>query len=350
MDFSTGSINITVSIRGGYRTDRSCSRLRDMISEKDFRFSDRSRTVYGGHPPLPSGGRGGRFPHTGAIPEPSNGKRCEPNAPAPSDLAFSAALLHRPSYRLMSILTRIGIGSATIDLIPETTTVPLGGEIPASLELTGGASSQTAKDIEIALITRYKAEGAEDAEDNTFWKQYGLWEMEVEDPLVVDPDDDRTVEVPSIQVPRSAPVTMGDTTIWIQTALDISWAVDPSDVDQIEVQPNPLLRAVLDALEAHLDLRLLTIENVETQEALAPHPFVQRFRFDGGDGPFADTLDRLDVMPIQTDDEDGLTLLFRVDRLGDNPVGDKRDGRFHIEPPDAEAIARRLKEEIERRL
>jgi len=152
----------------------------------------------------------------------------------------------------MSILTRIGIGSATIDLIPETTTVRVGGQINSSLKLKGGSSAQTVKDIEIALITQYKAEGAE---GNSFWKQYGLWEMEFEEELVVHPNDDRTVDVPPIQVPLSTPVTLGDTTVWIQSALDIDWAVDPSDVDQIEVQPNALLQAVLDALEDHLDLR-----------------------------------------------------------------------------------------------
>lgn len=247
----------------------------------------------------------------------------------------------------MSILTRIGIGSATIDLIPENTTVRLGGQIESSLKLEGGSSPQTAKDIEVALITQYKAEGAE---GNTFWKQYGLWEMEFEEELVVQPGDDRTVDVPPIQVPRSAPVTMGDTTVWIQTALDIDWAVDPSDVDQIEVQPNALLQAVLDALEDHLDLRLLTVENVESSAPDSPHPFVQQFTFDGGDGPFANAFDRLVVTPIQTEEDEDLLLLFQVDRLGDNPVGDKRDGRLRIEAADPGAIADRIYDAVERRL
>ena len=247
----------------------------------------------------------------------------------------------------MSILSRIGIGSATIDLIPENTTVRLGGQINASLKLEGGSSRQTAEDIEIALITQYKAEGAE---GNPFWKQYGLWEMEFQEELVVQPGDDRTVDVPPIQVPRSAPVTMGDTTVWIQSALDIDWAVDPSDVDQIEVQPNALLQAVLDALEDHLDLRLLTVENVESTAPDSPHPFVQEFTYEGGDGPFANALDRLVVAPLQTEDDEGLLLLFQVDRLGDNPVGDKRDGRLRIENADPTAIADQIHDEVERRL
>jgi sporulation-control protein len=247
----------------------------------------------------------------------------------------------------MSILTRIGIGSATIDLIPENTATHLGGRIDASLKLKGGSGRQTVEDIEIALITRYKAEGAE---GNSFWKQYGLWEMEFQDDLVVHPDDDRTVAVPPIQVPRSAPVTMGDTTVWIQSALDIDWAVDPSDVDQIEVQPNALLQAVLDALEDHLDLRLLTVENVESTAPDSPQPFVQEFAFDGGNGPFANAFDRLVVTPLQTEEDEGLLLLFRVDRLGDNPVGDKRDGRLRIEAADPNAIADQIHDAVERRL
>lgn len=247
----------------------------------------------------------------------------------------------------MSVLTRIGIGSATIDLIPEQRTVQPGDEIDAHLELRGGASAQTVDDIHIALITRYEEEGAE---GNAFWEQYGLWTSEFTDGFTVEADADRSIDVPPIKVPDSTPVTLDTTTVWIQSALDISWAVDPSDVDQIEVRPSAPLRAVLDALEDQLDCCLEMVKNVETETDLTPHPFIQRFQFGGGDGPFAGALDKFIIAPIQREDRDELTLLLWVDRLGERDVGDLREGHLAIQTTEINTIADQLHDAIRQRL
>ncbi len=247
----------------------------------------------------------------------------------------------------MSVLTRIGIGSATIDLIPEQRTVQPGDQIGAHLELKGGASAQTVDDVEIALITRYEEEGAE---GNAFWTQYGLWTSEFTDGFTIEPDADRSIDVPPIQVPSSTPVTLDTTTVWIQSALDISWAVDPADVDQIEVRPSDALKAVLDALEAPLGCRLEMVKNVETETDLTPHPFVQMFQFDGGDGPLAGALDHFTIAPIPSPDQDDLTLLLWVDRLGEREVGDVRTGQFAVQTIDVDRVAETIHDEIEKRL
>lgn len=247
----------------------------------------------------------------------------------------------------MSFLTRIGIGSATIDLIPEETTVQPGDEIDAHLELIGGSSVQTVDDVEIALITRYQYEGAE---GNTFWRQHGLWTTEFKEGFSVQPEDDREVDVPPIKVPPSTPATLDTTTVWIQSALDINWAVDPSDVDQLEVRPTPRMQAVLDALEDQLEFRLREVKNVEADTHLTPHPFVQKYTFSSGQGPFADALDALSVAPIQTEDRDELVLLFQVDRLGDLEVGDEREGRLSVDEADPSTLADRLHDEVRQRL
>lgn len=247
----------------------------------------------------------------------------------------------------MSVLTRIGIGSATIDLIPEQRTVQPGEEIHAHLELKGGASAQTVDDIDIALITRYEEEGAE---GNNFWTQYGLWTTEFTDGFTVEAGADRSIDVPPIQVPPSTPVTLDTTTVWIQSALDISWAVDPSDVDQIEVRPSDALQAVLDALEDQLDCRLEMVKNVETETDLTSHPFVQMFQFGGGDGPLAGALDHFTIAPIPSEEADDLTLLLWVDRLGEREVGDVREGQLSLQTTNTDQVADTLYDAIEQRL
>lgn len=245
----------------------------------------------------------------------------------------------------MALLSRFGIGSATIDLIPDQTTVQPGGEVEAHLELEGGAADQTVEDIEIALVTRFQAE----REDDSYPTQHVLWETEFREGFTVEADADRSLGVPPIQVPAATPVTMGDVEVWIQTGLDIEWAVDPSDEDQLDVQPGPRLQGVLDAME-QLGFGLRSVTNEEFATRYSPLPFVQRFEFRGGSGPLAGKLDEVVLMPIRAEDNENFLLLVNVDRLGDAEIGDERRARLTIDTDDADALTDQLRSAIERRL
>lgn len=245
----------------------------------------------------------------------------------------------------MALLSRFGIGSATIDLIPDETTVQPGGEVEAHLELEGGTSDQTVEDIEIALVTRFQAE----REDDSYPTQYVLWDTEFREGFTVEAGVDRSLDVPPIQLPRFTPVTKGKADVWIQTGLDIDWAVDPSDEDQLDVEPGPRLQGVLDAME-QLGFGLRSVVNEEFETRYTPLPFVQRFAFRGGEGSLAGKLDEVVLRPIQAEGNAEFVVLMNVDRLGDADVGDKRRARLTIDTEDAAAIAAQLREEIERRL
>jgi sporulation-control protein len=245
----------------------------------------------------------------------------------------------------MALLSRFGIGSATIDLIPEQTTVRPGEKVAAHLEIEGGTSAQTVDDTEIALVTRYQAQHGDDSSPT----HYVLWETEFREGFTVEAGVDRTIDVPPIQVPSIAPVTKGTSEVWIQTGLDIDWAVDPSDEDQLEVEPGGALQPVLDAME-QLGFGLRTVTNEETDNRLTPLPFVQRFAFRGGGGDFAGKLDDLFLAPLPSDDGDALTVLMWVDRIGERDIGDVRRARLSVETDDAEAIAEQFRGEIESRL
>lgn len=245
----------------------------------------------------------------------------------------------------MALLSRFGIGSATVDLIPDETTVQPGGTVNAHLELEGGASDQTVEDIEVALVTRFQAQRGGDSSP----AQYVLWETEFKEGFTVEAEADRTLDVPPIEVPVSTPVTLGDSEVWIQTGLDIEWAVDPSDEDQLDVTPGPRLQAVLDAMD-RLDFGLRSVTNEEEDSRFTPLPFVQRFTFRGGGGPFAGELDEVLLTPIRAEGNESLILLVTVDRLGEAKIGDERHARLTVDTDDADALTDRLHDEIERRI
>jgi len=245
----------------------------------------------------------------------------------------------------MALLSRFGIGSATIDLIPEQTTVRPGEKVAAHLEIEGGTSAQTVDDIEIALVTRYEAQ----REDDSYPAHYVLWETEFKEGFTIEAEVDRTIDVPPIQVPATTPVTLGESEVWIQTGLDIDWAVDPSDEDQLDVQPKGRTQAVLDAME-QLGFGLRTVTNEETDNRLAPLPFMQRFAFRGGAGDLAGKLDDLFLAPLPSGNGDALTVLMWVDRIGERDIGDVRRARLSVETNYVDAIAEQFRSEIESRL
>jgi sporulation-control protein len=245
----------------------------------------------------------------------------------------------------MALLSRFGIGSATIDLIPDETTVQPDGEVEAHLELEGGTDDQTVEDIEMALITRFRDE----REDDSYPTQYVLWETEVREGFTVEAGVERSIRDSPIQVPPSTPVTKGDAEVWVQTGLDIDWAVDPSDEDRLDVQPTPHLQAVLDAMDA-LGFGRRAVINEERETRYPPHPFVQRFAFRGGRDPFHGALDEVVLMPIQAEGNTDFPVLMTVDRLGDADVGDERGARLTIDTDDADAAADQIGAAIERRL
>ncbi len=232
----------------------------------------------------------------------------------------------------MALLSRFGIGSATIDLIPDETTVQPGGEVEAHLELEGGSADQTVDDVEIALVTRFQAQ----RERDSYPTQHVLWETEFKEGFTVEAEFDRSLDVPPIAVPSFTPLTMGDSEVWVQTGLDIEWAVDPSDEDQLDVKPGPRLQGVLDAME-ELGFTLQSVTNEESDLPTAPVPFVQRFTYREEAGETV-ALTRI----LTAEDEDVLIRVTRPDREAD-PTD---RSPLSIDTDDVDVIAGQLRDKL----
>ncbi|RZH66541.1 sporulation protein [Natrinema altunense] len=240
---------------------------------------------------------------------------------------------------MKGVLSSLGIGAATVDTVLPTT-LTAGESVDARVDITGGNDTQEIDGIYFALATRYKTdESTRTAKIET---------VRVGDSFTIEPDEERTRTV-SIDVPAHTPVTMGTTSVWLDTGLDIDWAVDPDDRDALEIEPDPLRRALFDAVDS-LGFVLRTAQCEATESLFSDHRFVQEFEFVPRSGPFAGDLDELEIVPLPADD--GFELLLEVDRRGgllaERFDADERNERLSLRAGTEDDLEERLRVAIER--
>lgn len=239
------------------------------------------------------------------------------------------------------VLTSLGIGAATVDTVLPTT-LTAGETVDARVDVTGGNDAQEVDGIYFALATRYETDDSRrTGKIDTF---------RIADSFTIEPDEERTFSV-DIDVPYHAPVTNGKTSVWLDTGLDIDWAVDPDDRDPVEIEPDPLREALFDALES-LGFSLRTAKCEATESLFADRRFVQELEFLPRSGPFAGDLDELEVVTLP--EGNGFDLLLEVDRRGGLLAEgfdiDERYERLSLQPGDEADLERRLRTGIERNL
>ncbi|WP_336339314.1 sporulation protein [Haloarcula brevis] len=237
---------------------------------------------------------------------------------------------------MKGVLSRIGIGSATVDTILPTDTVRAGDSVRAEVHVEGGTTDQEVDAVYFALETEYKSdEGSKDA----IIDQWQLTE-----PFTIEAGEERRFET-TIDVPRETPVTTRSTAVEIETGLDISMAVDPGDADYVEVEPTRRTQAVFDAL-ASLGFSLHASSCAATAGSLftTSTTFVQEFEFRPENGEFAGEVDEVEVVPVFGDD--GLAVYVEVDRsaglLSEVTDADERHTKLTVDAADPEAVEPRL--------
>ncbi|WP_433631527.1 sporulation protein [Halomicrococcus sp. NG-SE-24] len=240
---------------------------------------------------------------------------------------------------MKEVLSRVGIGSATVDTVLPTTTLTAGESVDAEVHVEGGSTDQEVDAIYFALLTRYETD------DST--RTGVVDKFRVADPFTIEAGERRTFAV-TIDVPRDTPVTVGRTNVWLETGLDIDWAVDPDDEDPLQVAPGPRLATVFDALES-LGFTVRTAECEAAPGGLFSGSFVQEIEFVPRSGPFSGRLDELEVVPRPTADslEVGLEVDRRGGLLSEMSDLDERLTRLRFTDESADEVERRLREEIE---
>jgi sporulation-control protein len=236
------------------------------------------------------------------------------------------------------IRSRVGLGSATLETVLPDEAYSPGDSIEATIEVTGGTSDQRIEEFHLSMVAIGDA-GGDDVE-------YELDRFDLLEGFVIEADE--TERVPfTITFPRRTPITRENVAVRIDLGADIPWAVDPHDTVTVDVVPDPLLAATLEALGA-LDFEfertwLDEVDWVDDRE------FVQVFEFEPGPD-YADRVERLLLTPIL--EADRLRLNVEIDRV--DAVADEYDLDFNrdevpfaIRTADPAMIKGRIRTEIE---
>jgi sporulation-control protein len=204
------------------------------------------------------------------------------------------------------VFSRLGVGAATVDtILPDEAFTP-GAQVDVTVELVGGDSSQTIENIYLKLIASNRTNTAD--ETDHVLETYALLDESVD----LAADETRTMQT-HIRLPFWTPITAtDDISVRIDTGLDIEWAVDPTDADELTIASTETIDALFTAME-DLDFAHLGTRIKEGEAWMTDRPFVQTFAFAPETEPFIDHLDvlRLTCLPR----EDDLRVAVEIDQF-----------------------------------
>ena len=205
------------------------------------------------------------------------------------------------------LLSSVGVGAATVDTRLAKSEFAPGDEMQGVVEIRGGDVEQEIRGIRLEVQTYYKREVG----DNTTTDTGTIGSFDVSGPRVVRPNTQEEVSF-SIRLPYETPLTLGRSSVWVRTALDVERAIDPSDSDVITVLPNPTMRFVLTSFEK-LGFRMREADNEELPHRLRRHlPFAQEIEFVATGGEFRGRFDEVELVMFPS--EDAVDLMLQVDR------------------------------------
>ncbi len=215
---------------------------------------------------------------------------------------------------LRQTLARFGVGGAKVDAVLDSDNLAPGEPVDVSIEVTGGSVEQQVDNIHIALCCQYMAhvrvrDSGEQGDKYRWEKQtYKLTSWTLQEAFSIKPSEQRRFSVVLV-LPFNTPVTVGKAKVWLDTQLDVSLAVDPSDRDVLTVKPDPLLEQVFVAVE-NMGLRLQRAKCEEVKGFGLP--FAQEFEFEPVSGRYVGKWKELELVAWREDD--GLKLWFEIDR------------------------------------
>jgi sporulation-control protein len=195
------------------------------------------------------------------------------------------------------------VGGAKVDTVLGTPYVTPGDFVTGQVNITGGKDNQEFRRIYLSFQTRYKHE-------DTF-HEHTLASQDISGPVVVHGGQQYSLPF-QLPLPPDTPLTLGHgSRVHLKTGLDIAKAVDPSDSDELRVEPNALQTAVLETI-GRLGFSLHQVENEYDPRRGRPRPFVQELEFKPHGGPFAGRFSELEV--VFKPAADGYDVYLEMDR------------------------------------
>ncbi|NVD06551.1 sporulation protein [Vibrio sp. JPW-9-11-11] len=144
----------------------------------------------------------------------------------------------------------LGIGAAQVDTVLDSLSVFQGETLKGVVHIQGGDVEQQVDAINLKLCTEVKVE----SEDSTSYQDFILGKLQAVQPFVIGPNEHKQVPF-EFHLDAETPVTAlnalkNQSHVWLETTLDIDFAIDPKDRDLIEVKPLPVVAKVLSEIES----------------------------------------------------------------------------------------------------
>jgi sporulation-control protein len=169
---------------------------------------------------------------------------------------------------MKKLLASIGIGSAKVDTIILDHEIEIGSNLTGEVHIIGGDIAQHISKIDLDLYTYIIKD------DQKYSYRFAM--MALSDAFVIEPHESRVIPF-SLQVPYYTPISAGGSNqVWLETALDIDMALDPSDSDHLNIIPHSAMFDVFESLE-ELGFSMYKVD-IEAS-TLFEWGFIQEFEF-----------------------------------------------------------------------
>ncbi|TRZ37838.1 sporulation protein SpoOM [Niallia circulans] len=205
-------------------------------------------------------------------------------------------------------LASVGVGAAKIDAVLDKRDYMPGEKLAGEINIVGGNVEQNIEAIYVRLYTEYEVEHDDKKETRTAL----IGEFMAAGAFTISVKEKKVIPF-SGTLPHDIPYTIGKTKVWISTGLDIKQAIDPSDVDPINIIPSPLVDEVFRAFQ-ELGFKM---KSGVCKEAGRRHqlrlPFVQEFEFIPYAGDFRGKLDEVELV-ILSSGENAMEVMLQIDR------------------------------------
>ncbi|WP_394144860.1 sporulation protein [Vibrio atypicus] len=143
----------------------------------------------------------------------------------------------------------LGIGAAKVDTVLESMSVFQGEVLKGVVHIQGGDVEQHIDAINLKLCTEVKVE----SDDSVSYQDFILGKLEAVQPFTIQPGENKQVPF-ELKLDDETPITAlnakkNQCHVWVETTLDIDFAIDPKDRDFVEVKPLPVAAKVISAIE-----------------------------------------------------------------------------------------------------
>ncbi|KOO05497.1 sporulation protein [Vibrio nereis] len=143
----------------------------------------------------------------------------------------------------------LGIGAAKVDTVLESMSVFQGETLKGVVHIQGGDVEQHIDAINLKLCTEVKVE----SDSGASYQSFIIGKLQAVQPFTIQPGENKQVPF-ELKLDDETPITALNALknmchVWVETSLDIDFAIDPKDRDFLEIKPLPVAAKVISAIE-----------------------------------------------------------------------------------------------------